>query len=139
MFTAVVVDRLRHAHHVDAVVPQPVRGREGAFAADRDDAVDVVAVEGLRDVLRAAPGPLVGVGATRAEDGAADLGQSLHLVPCEREEVAVDDATPAVADADELDVVVRGALEDDAADDRIESGAVSAAGEDTDLHVEILW
>ena len=102
----VVVDRLRDAEHVDAVVREAVGGRERALAADRDDAVDAVAVQRLRDVLGAAARALVGVGAARAEDRAADLRQALHLVPREREEVAVDDPAPAVADADELEVVV---------------------------------
>ena len=124
--------------HVDAVLGEPVGRRERALAADRDDAVDAVAVQRLRDVLGAAARTLVGVRAAGAEDRAADLRQALHLVPREREEVAVDDAAPAVADADELEVVGRRALEHDAADDRVQAGAVAAAGEDADLHAVVL-
>ena len=53
---------------------------ERALAADRDDAVDAVTVERLRDVLGAAARTLVGVRADRAEDRAADLRQALDLV-----------------------------------------------------------
>ena len=134
----VVVDRLGNAEHVDAVLRQPVGRGEGPLAADRDDAVEPVAVHRLGDVVGAAARPLVGVRAAGAEDRAAHLRQALHLVPGQREEVAVDDTPPAVADADELEVVRGGALEHDAADDRVEPGAVAAARQDADLHAVVL-
>ncbi len=82
--------------------------------------------------------PSYGIRAARPEDRAADLGEALDLVPGEGEEVAVHDAPPPVADADELEVVRGGALQDDAADDRVQSGAIAAAGQDADLHTVIL-
>ncbi|MBG9885003.1 hypothetical protein ABE10_00055, partial [Bacillus toyonensis] len=130
----IVVYRLRHPDDVDAVLREPIGRSEGALAADRDDPVDLVAIQGLRDVLGPAPFSLVGVGPTRPEDRPAHLGQALHLVPSEREEVAVHDAAPAVADPDELEVVGRGPLEHDATDHGVESGAIAAAGENADLH-----
>ena len=132
--TQVVVDGLRHADDVDAVFRESVRGGQGALAADRDDAVDAMLCESLRDVLGAAARAVVGVGAAGAEDRTALPGQALHLMPGERHEVAVDDSAPAVADPDELQVVGGRALEHDAADDRVQAGAIAAAGQDADLH-----
>ena len=136
--TQIVVDRLRHAEHVDAVLGQPVRGGGGSLAADGDDAVEAVAVHRLGDVLSASARTLVGVRATGAEDRAPDLGQALDLVTREREEVGVHDAPPAVTDADELKIVSGGALEHDAADDGVQARAVAAAGQDSDLHAVVL-
>ena len=130
----VVVDRLGDADDLDPVLRETVGRGECALAADRDDAVDLVPVESLGDVLGSPALALVGVGAAGAQDGAADLRQALHLVSGQRHEVTVDQATPSISDADELQVVRGGALEHDAADDRVEAGAVAAARQDADLH-----
>ncbi len=51
----VVVDGLGHPDDVDPpLLEQAVRGGERTLAADRDDAVDLVAEQRLGDVLRAA-------------------------------------------------------------------------------------
>jgi hypothetical protein len=47
----VVVDRLGHADHRDVLLGQPVRGRERALAADRDEHVDAVVVQRLHDLV----------------------------------------------------------------------------------------
>ena len=52
--------------------------------------------------------------------------------------VAVEHAGPAVAEADELVAVGVDALADDAADDRVEAGAVAAAGQHADAHGAML-
>ena len=56
-----------------------------------------------------------------------------------RERFSLEQAVEAVLDADRLDAGVGGRL-DDGADDRVETGRVAAAGEDTDAsdrrHVE---
>ncbi len=134
----VVVDRLGDAEDVDTVLPKAVGRGERAFTADGQDAVDARILERPSDVLGSAARSLIGVGATRAEDRAADLRQTLHVVAREREEVPVDDATPSVTDADEVESVCRRALEDHAADDRVQTGAIAAAGEDADSHVPSL-
>ena len=56
------------------------------------------------------------------------------VVDVEVDRLVVEHARPAVAEADELVAVLVDALADDGADDRVESGAVSAAGEDADAH-----
>ena len=49
-------------------------------------------------------------------------------------ELTLNEPAPAVADSDELGAMHAPALEHGAADDRVQSGAVSATGQDTDLH-----
>src|SRR5690606_15660817 len=131
-----VVDGLRPTEDFESILGQAVGRGQRAFAAYRDDAVDLVAVQRLGDVVGAAPLSLVGIGAAGAEDRAPDLREPLDLVTGERHEIALDHSAPSVADADEFQVVRRGALEHDSADDRVESGAVAAAGEDADLHAD---
>ena len=134
----VVVDRLGDAEDVDTVLPKAVGRGERAFTADGQDAVDTGILERASDVLGAAAGALVGVGAAGSQDRAADLRQALHVVAREGKEVAVDDPAPSVTDADEIEPIRRRALEDHAADDRVQTGAVAAAGEDADSHVPSL-
>ena len=57
-----------------------------------------------------------------------------HRGDAERHGQALERALPAVAEADELVAVLADALADDGPDDRVEAGAVAAAGEDSDAH-----
>ena len=107
----VVVDGLRHADDLEAGVGEAAGRGERALAADRDDRVDAVRVEHPLDVLGAAALALERVGAARAEDRAALLGEAAHVVTRDRHEVALDDAPPAPAEADELRVVRDDALQ----------------------------
>ena len=100
----VVVDGLGDADDLDAGIGEPLGGRECALAADRDDRVDAVPVHDRLDDLGAAVA-LERVGAGGAEDRAALLGDAPDLRARERHDVALDDAAPAVAEADELVVV----------------------------------
>ena len=54
----IVVDRLRHADHVDAVGLQPARDAQRVLAADRDHALKVVALKCLPDALDAVLAPV---------------------------------------------------------------------------------
>ncbi len=130
----VVVDRLRHPDHRQAVLVVQARRRpQGVLAADRDQAVDPRRREVRGDPLRAA---VAGerVGPRGAEDGAAAGQDAAHLGDAERHAVGLQRPPPAVAVADELVPVVAGALADDRADHRVQARAIAAAGEHSDPH-----
>ena len=97
----VVVDRLGDAHDLQAGVGEPLGGGQGALAADGDDGVDAEPVHvGLDDLGPAAV--LERVGAGRAEDGAALLGDAADHGAGDLDDVALDDAAPAVQESHEL-------------------------------------
>ena len=109
----VVVDRLRHADHVEPVLGVQPRGRaQRVLAADRDQAVDPGRLEVGGDPRRAV---VVGegVGPRGAEDRAAAGQDAAHLGHPERRAVGLQRAAPAVAVADELVPVVADAFADD--------------------------
>ncbi len=121
----VVVDGLGDSDDLEARVGEALGCRERALAADGEDRVDAEAVEVLLDPLHASVA-LERVRAAGAEDRAALLADALDVAARERHDVAVDDAPPAVAEAHELLLVDGRSLEHRPADDRVESGAVSA-------------
>ena len=80
----VVVDRLRHADHLDAGSScSRDGGAERVLAADRDQAVDAVGLQVLGDPLGAAV-LLERIGPRGAEDGAAARQDAAHLGDPER-------------------------------------------------------
>ena len=85
----VVVDGLRHADDPDALVREPLGRGERAFAADRDDGVDLVVAQHLVDPVDTAA-RLERVRARRAEDGAALLADSLNVLAIDRDDVGLD-------------------------------------------------
>ena len=127
----VVVDRLRDADHVDAVVDQPAGDAERVLAADRDQRVDALLGERGLELLEPAL-LLVRVRPRGAEDRAAAVQDPARVLVGQLDRVAGQHAGPAVAEAEELVAVHLDPLAHDRADDRVESGAVAAAGEDTD-------
>src|SRR5207344_171778 len=134
----VVVDRLRHADHADAVLAvQPRRRPQCVLAADRDQAVDTVGLEVGEEPL-GAPLFLERVGARGAEDRAAARQDAAHLGHAERAAVALQRAVPAVAVADELVPAAFDALAHDRADHRVQTWTVPAAGEHADPHARRL-
>src|SRR5205823_1439327 len=74
----------------------------------------------------------------RADDRPAAREEARHLPRPERREEALDEPAPALEDADHL-VPARGRPPRDRPDDRVEAGAVTAAGEDADAHQSSLW
>ena len=112
---------------------QPVGHPEGVLAADRDQRVDAEVAQVGLDPLDPAL-DLVRVGPRGAEDGAAARQDAADLLDVQRHGLALQRAAPAVPEADELVPVDRHALADDGADDRVEAGAVAAAGEHADPH-----
>ena len=93
--------------------------------------VDAVLLEHLLHALHAAA-LAEGVRAAGAEDRAALLRDALDLVAGEGHRVVVDEAAPAVLEADEVEAVDLGAFADRAADDGVEAGGVAASGQDAD-------
>jgi hypothetical protein len=134
----VVVDRLRNADDLDALVGEALRGRERAFAADGDQGVDAEALHVLLDLVGTALA-LEGVGARGAEDRAALLADADDVAALQGDDVALHDAAPSIAEPDELLVVDLDALEHGGPDDRVQARAVAATREDADLaHVSIM-
>ena len=117
----------------DAVGRQPAGDAERVLAADRDQRVDAGLLHARRGRSPCRPRrPCTGWSATcrgscRRAAGCRDVASIERSIV-----VALDDAGPAVAEADELVAVDLDALADDAADHRVEAGAVAAAGEDAD-------
>ena len=127
----VVVDRLRDADDVHAVVHQPAGDAERVLAADRDQRVDPLLGEHGLELLQAAL-LLVRVRPRGPEDRAAAVEDPARVLVGERGAIARQHAGPAVAEAEELVAVDRDALAHDGADDRVEAGAVSAARQYSD-------
>src|SRR4051812_32495944 len=129
----VVVDRLGHADDRDPVLVQLAGDAERVLATDRDQRVQVAGLERGLDLVQAVL-DLVDVGAGRPEDRPAAMQDPARAVEREVTRLVVQYAGPAVAEADELVPVGIDALADDGPDDRIEPGAVAAAGEHADSH-----
>ena len=130
----VVVHGLGDADDLQAGVGQALGRGQGSFAADGDDRVDAEPVHvGLDDLGAAAVFERVGAG--RAQDRAALLGDAADHGAGDVDDVALHHAAPAVEESHELVAVDGDALEDGAADDGVQSGAVAAAGEDSNFHV----
>ena len=129
----IVVDGLRDADDVQTLFVHESGGTgQSSLAADRNDRVDAVGAHHLTHPLR--PAALIGVGARSAEDGAAAAGESTNVEHRHVEHIVFEQAAPPVADSDERILVGANALADDSADDRVESGAVTAGGQYTYLH-----
>src|SRR5258706_8182134 len=103
---------------------------ERVLAADRDERVEPTVLEVLEDLVDRAL-HLVGVRAARADDRAAARQDSRDLLRPEVLEPALDEPAPAFQHRDA--VPARGVpAPHDRPDDRVETGAVAAAGEDSD-------
>ena len=123
----VVVDGLRNADHMHLLLFEKARGdAERVVAADGYQRVDGELLEAGLDLVDAAVN-LVGVGARRPEDGAADAYDVGGAVGAEIHRKPLDRAAPSV---DEADSVQPGVFEGPGGpcDDRVQAGAVSTAG-----------
>ena len=142
----VVVDGFRHADDRPAFPIELQAGGQRAVATDDDERGDAELVHGLlglgddfrRDLgdvaLADFGGEVAFVGG--AEDGAAELEDADGVLGLEDGVVAGrQHALEAVAEADDFPAELVGRA-DDAVDDRIESGAVAAAIEDSYFHGE---
>ena len=95
-----------------------------------------MALEHFPDAL----GPTVveRVGAGGSQDGATELADALDLVAAEHHRVVVDDSLPAIAKADELVSGHPLSGEHNASNDRVETGGIATARQDSNSHVSIL-
>ena len=126
----VVIDGAGNADDVDAVLAQGQSAPEGAVAADGDDAVqskefaggDSLALALLGHEFRAAGG---------IEDGAATVDGVGHALLVQTDDVAVDQAVPAPADAVALHSVVQCGTYN-RADAGVHAGGIAAAGQHAD-------
>ncbi len=124
----VVVDGLGHAHAIHAVLAQKERDRLRIVAAQRDERVNLVGLENFLHFVDAA-GNLFHVGARGVQDGAALQLDAVDVFKSEGDEVVIEHAAPAVQKADEFVSVVVDALSHSRINDRIQSGAIAAAGQ----------
>ena len=137
----VVVDRLRDADDRElALVVEARRDAERVLAADRDERVELAVGEVLYDALDGAL-ELERVRAARADDRPAARQDPRDLRRAELLEDRLDEAAPALAHRDHVPAGRIGPAHD-RADDRVEAGAVAAAGEDAEAFrhaVEPRW
>src|SRR6185437_13165979 len=89
--------------------------------------------ERLLDLLCAAVA--VGVRARRAQDGAAERKDVLHVGQPERLDQALHRAPPPLPESNDLMAVDFDPLADHRPDHRIKSGAIPAPGKHTDTHL----
>ena len=129
----VVVDRLRHAddRQVDLLHDLPV-DHHRVLAADRDQAVDLVLLDGAADAFEAALLP-DRVEVRRGQDRAAEREDPRERLVLEGEIVALGQAAPSPADA-HRDVAIGHELAAGGPDDGVDAGAVAARCEDPDPH-----
>jgi hypothetical protein len=138
----VVVDGLGHADDGDAG-PEALEGDgEGAVAADDDERAESEVVEVLLrlgedggiDLLGLAVADLGGEAAAvrRAEDGAAEVEEAVHLEVVEDAGAhRLEQALETAEDAEGFPTALGGGL-DDRVDDCVQAGAIASAGEDAD-------
>jgi hypothetical protein len=130
----VIVHSLRDAHDLQSGVGQAFGRSQGSLTADRNDRIDAQAVHMRLDDLRPAA-VLKGVGAGGAENGAALLGDTTDQHAGNIDDVTLNHTPPAVKETDKLVAVDGNALQHGAADNGVQSGAVAAAGENSNFHV----
>ena len=131
----VVVDRLRHADHRQAVVAvQPGRGAQRVLAADRDQPVEVERCACSPRIRSGPPSCVKRVGPRGAQDRAAAREDAAGRLDRQLLVGVLERAAPAVAEADDRVPVRVDALAHDRPDDRVEAGAVAASGEHSDAH-----
>ena len=130
----VVVDGLRHADDLHAELVELVGHAEGVLAADGDEGVDAEVARGWPCTASTPPSILNGLVRDEPSIVPPRGSDAPHGLDVERPGVAVDDAPPAVEEADELVAVGALALADDRPHHGVEAGAVTAAGQHRDAH-----
>ena len=135
----VVVDRLGDADDRQAVSVEPLGDAHRAVAAQDDQAVQTLAAAVGDDlgggIGAAAPGVGEGIHpAVGAQHGAAHAQQSAHRAIVEGADAALDRAEEAVLHAHHLGAMAQQEALGRRANDRVQSRAVAAGGEDADPH-----
>jgi hypothetical protein len=130
----VVVDRLGHAQDRQVVLVVEARGSaERVLAPDRDQAVEVEALERLADTGRAVVA-LEGVGPRGTQDGPAPREDASGGFDRELLEEVLERSAPAVAKADDGVAVVVDPLADDRPDRGVQPRAVPPSGQHSHAH-----
>ncbi len=131
----VVVDRLRHADHRQAVLGvQARRGAQRVLAADRDQPVEVERVEVLARSARRPSSCLNGLVRDEPQDRPATRQDPARRLDRELLVGVLERAAPAVAEADDGVPVAVDPLAHDGADHGVQPGTVAASGEHPDPH-----
>ena len=123
----VVVDRAGHADAGHALAGQRLRAAERTVAAAADQAVDAEILAGVRRLLQALLGQHL-LAARGVQHGAAAADDAVYAAGAHLDDIAVDQAAVAAADAQHGDIE-RGRGTDDRTDQCVHAGCVAAAGE----------
>ena len=75
-----------------------------------------------------------GVGARGPKDGASARENARHRMQVERHDFVLHHSAPAFEEADKFILVVKNAFANRAADHRVQSRTIAAAGQDADSH-----
>src|SRR5262249_37739796 len=129
----VVVNGLGNGHHVYATLEQLLRDGLRVVSAQRDQGVHAILLQVL-DAAVHAISLLCGIRARSAEDGSATRQDPGHSFQVQGLCQVFQHAAPAFEKADELVVVMKLSFAHDGAYDRVQSGAIPAAGKNSDLH-----
>jgi hypothetical protein len=130
----VVVDRLRHADDRESLAREAMGSTQRAVAADDDERIDRVLPErsphaGIAVAMH------VRIDAGRTENRPAALQDAAHAVAVETPRPALHQPLPAVQHPNHLEPMCADRAGDDAADHRVQAGAVATGGEDAEhLH-----
>ena len=130
----IVVDGLRNADNLHALFDQRIRHALRVVAADGDERVEIVGLDGGEALVDAAF-HLARIGARGAQDGAAEVQDAGDRIGVQRPGLVLHHAAPAFEEADELILIVENSFAYHGADHRIQSRAVTAACQYSNSHV----
>jgi hypothetical protein len=112
---------------------QPDCHAQGVVTADDDQSVELEPGEMLSERVKFGLGVPIGIGPRRAQDASALRDDAVGEGDLERHHHILNQPTPPFEDADAGPALI-GDLLNDSADDGVQAGAVTAAGEQSDLH-----
>lgn len=135
-FGDIIIDGFGEREDVEAGLVEAVGVFLSTIAAEADEAIEAeLFVIGDGDLGHVHDGithtHFVGFIATTAEEGTALGEDATDINILDGGDAVFDEAAEAVLDTEDFPTVVHGGL-GDAADDRVEAGAIASGGEDTD-------
>src|SRR5665648_32253 len=132
----VVVDRLGDRDHPHPGLGDLAGRMQGPVATDADQGLEPLGLERRQDCLDAAL-VRMRVVPRGTQQGPTEGQHVTDLLTVDGEHVTVDDALPAVPEADDRVTVRADAVLDDGSDRRVEPWAVAAPGEQSDAHGQL--
>ena len=123
----VVIDRLRHADHVQALLVKLVGDPKSVLAANRDQPIQVQLRERLAQTPHAVL-PLVRIRPGAAEDGAAPWQNSTRGLDIKLDVLPLEHAPPPVTEAEQLIAELVDPVAHDGPYDGVQAGTVTTAG-----------